>query len=159
MFTSLTGSPPGRNPRLSAPWGRRITPAMCPPSGSSRTSSSSARASASYIRIIRAVSSGGIVCLTGVGHGGGSNKAATADVAGRGGAKEHRYHRQRKRQQAPLHRAGEILARADRTWLSRLITRREKPENFKQALERKPDDIKVILQFPRRDPRSRRLRR
>jgi hypothetical protein len=28
-----------------------------------------------------------------------------------------------------------------------LITRREKPENFKRALERKPDDIKVVLQF------------
>jgi hypothetical protein len=28
-----------------------------------------------------------------------------------------------------------------------LITRREQPENFKQALERKPDDIKVVIQF------------
>ncbi len=32
-------------------------------------------------------------------------------------------------------------------WLSRLITRREKPENFQQALERQPDDVKVIIQF------------
>ena len=32
-------------------------------------------------------------------------------------------------------------------WLERLITRREKPENFKQALDREPDDIKVIIQF------------
>jgi hypothetical protein len=32
-------------------------------------------------------------------------------------------------------------------WLSRLITRREKPEKFKQALERQPDDIKVVIQF------------
>ena len=29
----------------------------------------------------------------------------------------------------------------------RLITRRESPENFQQALERQPDDIKVIVQF------------
>jgi len=28
-----------------------------------------------------------------------------------------------------------------------LITRREKPENFQQALARKPDDIKVVIQF------------
>jgi len=28
-----------------------------------------------------------------------------------------------------------------------LITRREKPENFKHALEREPDDVKVIIQF------------
>jgi threonine dehydrogenase-like Zn-dependent dehydrogenase len=45
------------------------------------------------------------------------------------------------------YKAGNLLARADRTWLSRLITRREKPEHFKQALERKPDDIKVVIQF------------
>jgi glucose 1-dehydrogenase len=45
------------------------------------------------------------------------------------------------------YKAGNLLARADRQWLSRLITRREKPENFKPALERKPDDIKVVIQF------------
>ena len=45
------------------------------------------------------------------------------------------------------YKAGNLLARADRKWLSRLITRREKPENFKQALDRKPDDIKVVIQF------------
>jgi glucose 1-dehydrogenase len=39
------------------------------------------------------------------------------------------------------------LARLDRKWLSRLITRHEKPENFKEALERKADDIKVVIQF------------
>jgi threonine dehydrogenase-like Zn-dependent dehydrogenase len=45
------------------------------------------------------------------------------------------------------YKAGQALARADRKWLERLITRREKPENFRQALEREPDDIKVIIQF------------
>jgi threonine dehydrogenase-like Zn-dependent dehydrogenase len=45
------------------------------------------------------------------------------------------------------YKAGEALARADRTWLGRLVTRRERPENFAQALERKPDDIKVVIQF------------
>ena len=45
------------------------------------------------------------------------------------------------------YKAGGALARADRKWLNRLITRYEKPENFKQALERKPDDIKVVIQF------------
>jgi hypothetical protein len=39
------------------------------------------------------------------------------------------------------------LAHLDPKWVSRLITRYEKPENFKQALERKPDDIKVVIQF------------
>jgi hypothetical protein len=31
------------------------------------------------------------------------------------------------------YKAGQALARADRKWLERLITRREKPENFRQA--------------------------
>jgi len=44
-------------------------------------------------------------------------------------------------------KASEALSRADRSWLSRLITRRELPGNFAQALERKPEDIKVVIQF------------
>ena len=42
---------------------------------------------------------------------------------------------------------GAILARADRKWLAGLLTRRERPENFQQALDRKPDDVKVVIQF------------
>ncbi len=45
------------------------------------------------------------------------------------------------------YRAGLTLAKADRNWLAKLITRREKPENFMKALERQPDDIKVVIQF------------
>jgi glucose 1-dehydrogenase len=43
--------------------------------------------------------------------------------------------------------AGEALARADRDWLNRLITRREPVEQWTQSLERQPDDIKVIVDF------------
>ena len=45
------------------------------------------------------------------------------------------------------YKAADALSRADRTWLSRLISRREKPEDFKRALHREPDDIKVVVQF------------
>ena len=45
------------------------------------------------------------------------------------------------------YKAGEVLARADRAWLGRLITRREPPEDFMRALQRQPDDIKVVIQF------------
>jgi len=45
------------------------------------------------------------------------------------------------------YKAGEVLARADRAWLAGLITRREPPEAFMRALQRQPDDIKVIIQF------------
>ena len=42
---------------------------------------------------------------------------------------------------------GEALMRADESWLSRLVTRREPPARFEEALARQPDDIKVIIQF------------
>ncbi len=45
------------------------------------------------------------------------------------------------------YKAGVALARADRSWLARLITRRERPENLASALQRKDDDIKVVVQF------------
>jgi len=45
------------------------------------------------------------------------------------------------------YKAGEALARADRSWLARLITRRERPEDFAKALDRRSEDIKPIIQF------------
>ena len=45
------------------------------------------------------------------------------------------------------YKAGVDLARADRSWLARLVTRRERPENFAKALARTADDIKVVVQF------------
>jgi hypothetical protein len=45
------------------------------------------------------------------------------------------------------YKAGQALAGADRSWLARLITRRERPENFTQALQRQAHDIKVVIQF------------
>jgi len=45
------------------------------------------------------------------------------------------------------YKAGQVLARADRSWLASLITRREKPEEFLKALARQPDDIKAVIQF------------
>ena len=96
---------------------------------------------------IQIISSGGIVCLTGIGHGGSSNKAAIADVAAAAVLKNVVVMGSVNANKRHWYRAGQILARADRKWLSRLITRREKPEDFKQALERTSDDIKVVIQF------------
>jgi len=45
------------------------------------------------------------------------------------------------------YKAGEALARADRSWLARLVTRRERPEHFVRALQRTAEDIKVVVQF------------
>lgn len=41
--------------------------------------------------------------------------------------------------------AAEALAKADRGWLESLISRRVPLEDFEQALEKQPDDVKVVL--------------
>ena len=41
----------------------------------------------------------------------------------------------------------ESLAKADRQWLSRLITRRVPLDKWQEAFQRRPEDIKVVLQF------------
>ncbi|HEY6797045.1 MAG TPA: glucose 1-dehydrogenase [Kineosporiaceae bacterium] len=43
--------------------------------------------------------------------------------------------------------AAEALARADLDWLGRLITRRLPLDRFAEALDRRPDDIKVVLEL------------
>lgn len=96
---------------------------------------------------IKSVAPGGVVCLTGVGSGGRTVGLSTADVASNvvlhnnvvvGSVNANKRH---------WYKAGQVLARADRQWLNRLITRREKPEDFNKALARTPDDIKVVIQF------------
>jgi threonine dehydrogenase-like Zn-dependent dehydrogenase len=96
---------------------------------------------------IRAMGAGGILCLTGVGTGGRTTGLTTADVAAEmvlrnnvvvGSVNANKRH---------WYKAGESLARADRSWLAHLATRRERPEDFMRALERTPEDIKVVIQF------------
>jgi threonine dehydrogenase-like Zn-dependent dehydrogenase len=96
---------------------------------------------------IQSVGSGGIVCLTGVGSGGSIGGPATAEVAAEvvlqnkvivGSVNANKRH---------WYKASAALSRADRSWLARLLTRRENPENFARALQRDPEDIKVVIQF------------
>jgi threonine dehydrogenase-like Zn-dependent dehydrogenase len=96
---------------------------------------------------IRAIGANGIVCLTGVGHGGAVATAAIADVAAAAVLKNNVIVGSVNANKRHWYRAGNLLARSDRSWLAGLITRREQPEDFTQALERKPDDVKVVIQF------------
>jgi threonine dehydrogenase-like Zn-dependent dehydrogenase len=41
----------------------------------------------------------------------------------------------------------EALAKADPGWLGRLISRRVPLEGWKDAYQRQPDDVKVVLEF------------
>jgi hypothetical protein len=43
--------------------------------------------------------------------------------------------------------AAQALARADKVWLGRLITRRVPVARWHEALENRADDIKVIVDF------------
>ena len=95
---------------------------------------------------IQKIGAGGIVCLTGVGTGGVAGQVV-ADVAAAAVLKNNVLLGSVNANKRHWYKAAQNLARADRKWLGRLITRREKPEHFEQALERRPDDIKVVVQF------------
>jgi hypothetical protein len=45
------------------------------------------------------------------------------------------------------YKAAEALARAEHAWLARMITGRERPEDFAKALGRGGQQIKVVIQF------------
>lgn len=93
------------------------------------------------------VASGGAVCLTGVGSGAATARQDAGTVAASVVLKNNIIVGSVNANKRQWYRAGQALARADRQWLSRLITRRVAPADFTQALERKPDDIKVVLEF------------
>jgi glucose 1-dehydrogenase len=87
----------------------------------------------------------GIVCLTGVSTPGNKieldmgrlNRTLVLDnsvVFGSVNANRHHYHV-----------AADALARADKRWLGSLITRRVPLERWTEALERRGDDIKVVI--------------
>lgn len=96
---------------------------------------------------ILALAASGVLCLAGVGHGGSIPKLPAADVASGAVLKNNVVLGSVNANKRHWYKGAEALARADRSWLTRLITRRERPENFAQALARRPDDIKVIIQF------------
>ncbi|MEJ2378350.1 MAG: glucose 1-dehydrogenase [Pseudolabrys sp.] len=89
----------------------------------------------------------GIVCLTGVSSGGHKlkfdigqlNRSMVLEndvVFGTVNANRRHYRA-----------AAEALAKADKEWLSRMITRRMPLARWQEAFEQQPDDIKVVLDF------------
>ena len=93
------------------------------------------------------VGASGVVCLTGIGHAGSVPKIPTANVASSAVLKNNVVFGSVNANKRHWYKAAEALARADRSWLARLITRRDRPENFAQALARNSEDIKVVIQF------------
>ena len=92
------------------------------------------------------VGRGGVVCLTGVSTGGHSvsvdegalNRSMVLEnvaVVGSVNANHRHYEA-----------AAAALARADRSWLDRVVSRRVPLERWEEALTRQPDDVKVIVE-------------
>jgi glucose 1-dehydrogenase len=96
---------------------------------------------------IRRIGAGGVVCLTGVGTGGSTVGPPAADVAAAAVLKNNVVVGSVNANKRHWFKAGQVLARADPSWLNKLVTRRERPDDFMNALQRKPDDIKVVIQF------------
>ena len=96
---------------------------------------------------IKKLGASGILCLTGVGQGGAVGAGVLADIAAAAVLRNNVIVGSVNANKRQWYRAGLTLAKADRKWLAKLITRREKPENFMKAVERQPDDIKVVIQF------------
>jgi glucose 1-dehydrogenase len=96
---------------------------------------------------MRATAAAGILCLTGVSptgrnleiDAGALNREIVLEndvVFGSVNANLHHYRL-----------AAEALAEADRSWLESLITRRVPLERFEEALEDRPDDVKVVIEL------------
>jgi threonine dehydrogenase-like Zn-dependent dehydrogenase len=96
---------------------------------------------------IEHIGPGGVVCLTGVSSGGreievdaGSlNRSMVLEnevVVGSVNANRRHYEA-----------GAQALAKADRSWLQRLITRRVPLADWASALDRKPDDVKVVIEL------------
>ncbi|MGN6176307.1 MAG: zinc-binding dehydrogenase, partial [Streptosporangiaceae bacterium] len=95
------------------------------------------------------VSPGGIICLTGVGSPTAPDNVSAAalatdvvlkNIAVFGSVNANRRH---------YYRAAKVLAAADRSWLEQLVTRRVRPDQAGEELQRTTEDIKVVMEFAR----------
>jgi glucose 1-dehydrogenase len=96
---------------------------------------------------IRAIAPGGVICLTGVGRGGHTNPLPVAEMASHAVLRNNVIVGSVNANKRHWYKAAEALAQANPSWLSRLITRCERPTDFHKALARTAEDIKVVIQF------------
>ena len=104
-------------------------------------------ADALVMQAITSAGSDAIVCLAGVSSGGrkvdfdvgGFNRnAVLGNEVVFGSVNANRSHYQA---------AAEALAKADKGWLARVISRRVPLERWREAFTRQPDDVKVVVEF------------
>jgi threonine dehydrogenase-like Zn-dependent dehydrogenase len=89
---------------------------------------------------------GGVVCLTGVSSGGRTidvdegllnRNMVLENEAVVGSVNANRRH---------YEAAADALAAADRSWLDRVVSRKVPLDQWSEALERQPEDVKVVIQ-------------
>jgi len=99
------------------------------------------------LNAIRKTAANGVVCLAGVSSGGHKLTFDIGDLNREmvlendlvfGSVNANRRH---------YNAAAEALAKADKKWLARLITRRVPLERWREAFQRQPDDVKVVVDF------------
>ncbi len=94
-----------------------------------------------------AASPGAIICLTGVGPPVVPDASRPTSVLTDAVLKNLVLFGSVNANRRHYYRAAQVLAKSDRSWLEQLVTRRVGPEAFAAALEREPDDIKVVIEF------------
>jgi glucose 1-dehydrogenase len=94
-----------------------------------------------------AAAPGAIVCLTGVGSPEAPDPSTRSNLATDAVLKNLVIFGSVNANRRHYYRGAQVLAKADRSWLAQLVTRRVPPEAFDTALAREPDDIKVVLEF------------
>jgi glucose 1-dehydrogenase len=89
----------------------------------------------------------GVVCLTGVSAGGRLVELDTGGINRTMVLQNHAVFGTVNANRGHYRAAADALAKADRGWLAGLITRRVPLARWREAFERRPDDIKVAIEF------------
>ena len=89
----------------------------------------------------------GVVCLAGVSSGGHKIKFDIGDLNRDMVLENHVVFGSVNANRRHYRAAAAALAKADKDWLSRLITRRVPLARWREAFEPRPDDIKVVVDF------------
>jgi len=89
----------------------------------------------------------GVVCLTGVSAGGRLVELDTGGLNRTMVLENHAVFGTVNANRAHYRAAAAALAKADRDWLGGLISRRVPLGHWREALEHRPDDIKVVIEF------------
>ena len=97
--------------------------------------------------VLRRTAPDGIVCLAGVSSGGHKINFDIGDLNRDMVLENHVVFGSVNANRRHYRAAAEALAKADKTWLTRLITRRVPLERWREAFEQRPDDIKVVVEF------------